>query len=45
VEERLLWDTRVFDERLQSLSYVCESPVLLEQRLFALSRHIMNHLN
>ncbi len=45
VEERLLWDTRVFDERQQSLSYVCESPVLLEQRLFALSRQIMNHLN
>ncbi len=44
VEERLLWDTRIFDERQQSLSYVCESPVLLEQRLFALSRHIMTHL-
>lgn len=45
LEERLLWDTRVFDERQQSLSYVCESPVLLEQRLFALSRHIMTHLD
>ncbi len=42
LEERLLWDTRVFDERQQSLSYVCESPVLLEQRLFALSRRIMS---
>ena len=45
LEERLLWDTRVFDERQQALSYVCESPVLLEQRLFALSRHIMTHLD
>ena len=45
LEEQLLWDTRVFDERQQSLSYVCESPVLLEQRLFALSRHIMSYLD
>jgi len=45
VEERLLWDTRVFDERQKSLTYVCESPVLLERRLFALSRHIMSRLN
>ncbi len=44
IEQRLLWDTRVFDEREQSLSYVCESPVLLEQRLFALARRIMSHL-
>ena len=43
-EQQLLWDTRVFDEREQSLSYVCESPVLLEQRLFALARQIMTHL-
>ncbi len=43
-EQQLLWDTRVFDEREQSLSYVCESPVLLEQHLFALARQIMTHL-
>jgi hypothetical protein len=34
------WDTRVFRERQESLSYVCESPVLLEQRLFSLARHV-----
>lgn len=45
LEEQLLWDTRVFDERQQSLTYVCESPVLLEQRLFAVARHIMTHLD
>jgi hypothetical protein len=44
LEEQLNWDTRVFDERAQSLTYVCESPVLLEQRLFALSRHLMSQL-
>ncbi len=45
VEEKLLWDTRIFDEREQSLIYVCESPVLLEQRLFALAREIMAQLD
>jgi len=44
LEEELVWQTRIFDEREQSLTYVCESPVLLEQRLFALARQIMSHL-
>jgi hypothetical protein len=44
LEQQLLWDTRVFDERERSLSYVCELPVLMEQRLFALARQIMTHL-
>ena len=44
LEEQLSWDTRIFDERQQSLIYVCESPVLLEQRLFALGREIMKHV-
>ena len=37
-QEALLWQTRVFDERRQSLTYVCEVPVLIEQRMFALGR-------
>ncbi len=41
LEEKLSWDTRIFDERQQSLTYVCEAPVLLEQRLFALGRKIL----
>ncbi len=44
LDEKLLWDTRVFDEREQSLTYVCEVPVLLEQRLFALARQLATHL-
>ncbi len=44
LEQKFFWDTRIFDEREQSLSYVCESPVLREQRLFALARRIMSHL-
>ncbi len=34
------WDTRIYEEREQSLRYVCETPVLLEQRLFQIGRHI-----
>lgn len=43
-EEALDWDTRVFSERQQSLTYVCETPVILEQRLFALGRALAAHL-
>jgi hypothetical protein len=38
------WDLRVFDERRQSLTYVCETPALIEQRLFALARVIQRSL-
>lgn len=43
-QQQLDWDLRLFDERRQSLSYVCESPVLIEQRLFALARFIEEKL-
>jgi hypothetical protein len=38
--DRLTWETRVFDERVQSLTYVCEVPTLIEQRLYQLSKTI-----
>jgi hypothetical protein len=44
LETRLRWDTRIYDERRQALEYVCESPVILEQRAFALAREIQNRL-
>ncbi len=37
-EDRLAWDVRIYRERAQALTYVCESPVLLEQRAFAIGR-------
>lgn len=40
LEDRLAWETRVYKDRAQSLTYVCETPVLLEQRAFALGRVI-----
>ena len=45
LEEQLSWQSRIFDEREHSLTYVCESPVLLERRLFELARHLMEHLD
>ena len=45
LEEQLLWDTRIYEERERQLIYICEQPVLLEQRIFALSREMMNYLD
>ena len=38
------WDIRIFEDRRQSLVYLCEQPVLLEQRAFALARSLASHL-
>jgi hypothetical protein len=40
LQNRLLWETRIFNERRNSLTFVCEVPTLIEQRLFALARAI-----
>jgi hypothetical protein len=37
--------TRIFQERAQSLTFVCEVPTLIEQRLYALARTIAEALN
>ncbi|MGH6898977.1 MAG: hypothetical protein ACREJ5_20930 [Geminicoccaceae bacterium] len=34
------WDIRIYDDRRSALPYLCEQPVLLEQRAFALGRAI-----
>jgi hypothetical protein len=38
LEEQLDWDKRIYTEREKSLSYVCETPVLLEKRAYAVAR-------
>jgi len=43
--EKLQWDLRVFQDRHKAVSFVCESPVLIEQRLFALARTIQDNMN
>lgn len=42
--DQLTWETRVFEERVQSLTYVCEVPTLIEQRLYQLSKTIADTL-
>jgi len=43
VEERLDWDERIYHDRSRALIYVCESPVLLEKRAFAIAKAIQVH--
>lgn len=43
-EAALTWDTRIYEEREQSLTYVCEVPVLYEQRAFAIAKLILAKL-
>ena len=38
------WDLRLYEDRRGSLTYLCDQPVLLEQRAFALARAIAAHL-
>jgi len=40
----LKWDKRIFDERSHALSYVCETPILLERRVFEIARKIQQRL-
>jgi hypothetical protein len=38
------WDLRVYEDRRSSLGYLCDQPVVLEQRAFALARAIAGRL-
>jgi hypothetical protein len=42
---RLTWQTRIFEDRRKSTSYVCDVPVLIEKRLFDLGKAIQGALN
>jgi hypothetical protein len=42
---QIAWETRIFEERRKSTSYVCDVPVLIEKRLFDLGRAIQDVLN
>jgi len=37
---QLAWETRIFEDRRRVIRFVCEAPVAIEQRLFALGRTI-----
>lgn len=44
LSEQIAWNTRIFEERRRTVRYVCEVPVLIDQRLFALGRAIQQAL-
>jgi hypothetical protein len=37
---RIEWNMRIFEDRRKSIRFACEVPVIIEKRLFALSRSI-----
>jgi len=43
LEEQLDWDERVFRDRARSLTYVCETPVLIEKRLYAIAKLLLKY--
>jgi hypothetical protein len=45
IASQLAWQTRIFEERRKSTSYVCDVPVLIEKRLFDLGSVIQTAMN
>jgi hypothetical protein len=41
---QIQWSTRIFEDRRRTVRYVCEVPVLIDQRLFALGRAVQQAL-
>lgn len=44
LEEQLDWDERVYRDRERALTYVCETPVLLEKRAYWLAQLLLGHV-
>ena len=42
--DQLNFATRIFNERAQSLTYVCDVPTIIEQRLYQLSKTVAETL-
>ena len=38
IEEQLDWDQLIHSDRQQSIQYLCETPQLIERRLFSISQ-------
>ncbi|MBP0484702.1 hypothetical protein [Sagittula salina] len=43
LEEQLDWDQTIYTDRQQSIQYLCETPVLLEKRLYAIAQMLQAH--
>ncbi len=44
LEEQIDWDERIYKDRERALSYVCETPVLLEKRAYLVAQILLKHL-
>ncbi|MDK1377689.1 MULTISPECIES: hypothetical protein [unclassified Sinorhizobium] len=44
LEEQIDWDERIYRERAQALTYVCETPVLLEKRAYAIAQILLKQM-
>ncbi|EEW23883.1 hypothetical protein [Rhodobacter ferrooxidans] len=44
LEEQIDWDERIYHDRARALTAVCETPVLLEKRAFAIAQILLKQL-
>jgi hypothetical protein len=44
IAAKVEWNIRIFEDRRKSIRYACEVPVVIEKRLFALSRTIQQNV-
>jgi hypothetical protein len=44
LSNQLIWETRIFEDRRRVISFVCEVPTAIDQRLFALGRVIQQEM-
>jgi hypothetical protein len=44
LNNQLLWETRIFEDRRRVIKFVCEVPTAIDQRLFALGRMIQHEM-
>lgn len=44
LEEQLDWDQTIYTDRQSTIKYLCETPTLIEQRLYALARMLRQQM-
>jgi hypothetical protein len=44
MSNQLVWETRIFEDRRKVVRFVCEVPITIDQRLFALGRVIQQEM-
>ena len=44
LEEKLDWDQLIYSDRQKSITYLCETPQLIERRLFSIAQLLAEHV-